>query len=196
MSDCADDARLIDTYRRTLAGRASTNQLIEDAMYLADAAVASTIRKFPPAARLADDLRSAAYVAITEASQELSVDPAKVVIYLATAARHGVQETIAGEDLTPPRRQREGIEPQRFESLSDAAAAKLTAPEDQSALLLDDILLGCCIDDLDRSIVRLRAAGHTDAEVAASIGLSESAVRNRRKAIEARFVERNPEYQQ
>lgn len=179
----ADDA-LVSIYRRHLRGDESTNQVIASAMYLVDAAVATAIRKYPPASRLADDLRSEGYLALTQACGELTVPEDKVVAYLAKAARYAVLDAIAAEF--------DSREPQ-MESLSEASEP--AAPEDRSGELLDDIL-ACCGDETDRSIVRLRAESRSDAEVASLVGLSESAVRNRRKAIETRFIERNPEYQQ
>lgn len=64
------------------------------------------------------------------------------------------------------------------------------AVDPRSVLMVWDELGASCEDDTDLIIVRMRANGHNDEEIADYLGISKTQVFNRRKKIQQRFEQR------
>lgn len=197
MTQSEDDLRLQSSYERLQRGAVTPNQLIGDATYLAPSVVDDVLASIPGFRYLKDDLNSVATFAIVHTCQDLSPGINNLAAYLTSAIDRAVKEAIAEEDDqgASPRHQRRDPERDKFrpESLGDTAD-QLAAKTDRSHELLEDIESGCCLDELDRKIVKLRREYRPDAEVAAILDVAESTVTKRRGAIYKRFLDRNQEY--
>ncbi len=76
-----------------------------------------------------------------------------------------------------------------FIELQAGAAAERIAPDPYTATAIKDSIERAARDDRDRAIIRALAAGYTQAEIAARVGISQPAVHKRVTAIKARYYD-------
>lgn len=141
------------------------------------------LAKWPIYRHLRDDLLSEAWLAVWEASQK-SQDES----FLASHAWHRLHHYADAEQgkgmksARSVRRHRKlGIDPPKQCELNDVAA-----PDDKRADIWE-ALLAVCRRPEDEQILRLRADGCKDQEIADRLGMPLTAVQAKRRELQARY---------
>lgn len=152
---------------------------------IAEQEVSRFLRTNPRFAYLADDLRSEAALALVEAG-----DGRREPAYLRAAVRNAVSDYAAEQRGAASARtlgRRDDV-PQERQLPADYIQADEKAEAQQAAADLLEEILEVCQDERERQIIAMRAGGHADAEIAASLNVSRSLVQASRKTIEERFI--------
>ena len=195
-------------YQRLVSGDESArNELIEGNMALVIHRVDAYLHRAPQMAYYRDDMISAGIVGLCEVVDRMqkkgpvtSPKPTGWItkgIDCCISRLADESNTIVVPKMTQARARSEGkpIRPPR--TVSDKALVYRDDSEisgNAAATELQEEILACCEDDTDRQIVRMRSDGHTDAEIAASLGLSAMTISRRRRVVFERFNKRCPEY--
>lgn len=198
-----------EVYERLVSGdEKARDEMIEGNMALAVYRTDAYLRSAPQMAYYRDDMISAGLIGLCEAVDRMRkagrirnprptgcitraidcqiikvVDKANIIV---VPDRVQSRARTEGEPIKPPR------------IVSDRALLGLhdLAFRDRDAVKeLYEETLACCSNEREKQIVSMRAAGHTDAEIASAVKLSRRRVSSLREAIFNRFNERCPEYQ-
>jgi len=150
---------------------------------------------YPAAAHLRDDLNSAGLLGLTEAVMKMVADG-----YVANANPTGlmsfyvlkhISDTVEREEtIRVPRRTREEHPeiPIPVMVPIDKVPADIFSYDPRPLENLWQTIESCCEGDLELSIVRLRAEGRADREIAAKLGVPLTSVFIMRREIYARFL--------
>ena len=149
---------------------------------------------YPKASHLRDDLNSAGLLGLTEAVTKMVADG-----YIATANPTGlmsfyilknISDTVEREEtIRVPRRTREEHPEINIPVVVSLDTTHNIFSYDPRPLEnLWETIESCCEGDLERSIVRLRAEGRADREIATKLGLPLTTVFVARRELYARFL--------
>jgi RNA polymerase sigma factor (sigma-70 family) len=197
-----------EVYRRLVSGdKKARDEMIEGNMALVVHRADEYLRKAPQMAYYRDDMMSAGFVGLCEAVDRMrkvglvkNPRPTGCISHaIDRAINHLVDRanTIVVPDRVQRRARAEGepIRPPRIVSEKALFDVHDSAYQNQDALKeVYEEALACCNNKREKRIVSMRAAGHTDAEIAPIVNLSRRRVSVLREAIFKRFYERCPEY--
>jgi hypothetical protein len=186
----------MELYPRVQAGDTdAVRSMIENNVPYVHWKVASFLKQWPTYEYLADELISAGYdrvVASVNALVGTSHEEPNPTAYISTAIFRSISQTIRnlpGNGVATKSGPTTKIFP-----LKPHRCGKRALDSNLNQLELFDEILGCCHSDVERQVIRLRADGNTDREVASILGTALGYVNEIRAAIYARFKERNDEY--
>lgn len=194
-------------YPRVFAGdEPAIERMIMGNTALVIAKVDDYLREFPAFEHFRDDLKSAGYVAVVEAVRSMvgayvenpnATGFISQKIYFALGQLIDSEQGIRVPGQTYRKKKAAGKEirvPLRDGTLEvEHTLQKEGTADPRSMVDLRDELDGCCESDVDRDIIRLREEGLSDADIAERLGIPKTTTYMLRRAIYARFLERNPE---
>lgn len=200
-----------ELYPHVVAGDLQArNDMIQGNMALVTVKVDAYLRTHPNMGFYRDDMTGAGLLALAEAVDSFMGNPSddpNPTGYIYYTINRAIAE-IADEEAAvsiPSRRQRElraaDIEFKLPRQLSESATthvfAELEYSNGESQVdELQEFIESLCETDEDLTIVRMRARGSTNAEIAATIGLVEGSVQRRRERIYEKFLEHAPEWRE
>lgn len=196
-----------EVYARLVAGdEAAGDEMIQGNMPLVLLRVDAHLWRSPQLSHLREDMIGAGLLALCEAVDTMKRADAisNTTGYLYTAIDKAIgkltdeESTIVVPQRTQEVARKDEKELHRPRTIGGNAAlalsSRLHASDPLAVMELEEEILACCQDELDQRIVTMRTEGHTDAEIAAAVGLTERAVNLRRQKLHERFKERCPEY--
>ena len=195
---CSEDNDRL--YPLVAAGGADARQqMIEGNMSLAVAKVESFIRCFPGVGHLRDDLTSAAFVGLTKAVNQMAEgcqikQPENWNPTDCIGAWINRELSRLVEDETPIRvpHETDRLAKQKGEpivppTVCNATPERFEIPSYQKQLEDRDLIESCAACDEERTLLAMRMAGHSNAEIGKAIHKSEESTRGLRKQLEARI---------
>jgi DNA-directed RNA polymerase specialized sigma subunit len=199
-----------ECYKRLISGDANArNEMIEGNIALAVYRTDAYLRTSPQMAYYRDDMISAGLVGLCEAIDTMQKKGAirnpKPTGYIArTIDQHIVRladeaNTIVVSYKAQERARAEGkpILPPRLVSDKVLLGVDDSVFRDRNATKeLQDEILACCHNAIERQIVMMRSEGYTDAQIGDVLNLSDTTISSRRKAIHSRLLERCPEFRE
>jgi len=169
--------------------------------------VSAYLAKFPKCQHLRDDLISQGYVGLVTAVNNMvgsDVPNPNPLGFMSFHIQKALGELMDQEATirVPKRTYMENKakgklidRPDKDGSASIDDVLKKDGERDPRSLVdLMDELLGCCESPTERQIVKHRADGRSDAEIAEILGIPKTTTYMMRRGIYARFLQRNPEY--
>ena len=195
---CSEDNDRL--YPLVAAGGADARQqMIEGNMSLAVAKVESFIRCFPGVRHLRDDLTSAAFVGLTKAVNQMAEgcqikQPENWNPTDCIGAWINRELSRLVEDETPIRvpHETDRLAKQKGEpivppTVCNSTPEQFEIPSCQKQLEDRDLIESCAACDEERTLLAMRMAGHSNAEIGKAIHKSEESTRGLRKQLEARI---------
>jgi len=199
-----------EVYNRLVAGGEKARvEMIEGNMALVVFRVDAYLRSAPQMAYYRDDMISEGFVGLCEAvDRMLRVGRIKnprptgcITRAIDRSINHLVDRanTIVVPDRVQRRARAKGkpMQPPRTvaETALNGAPDATFCDHDAAKELHEEILASCC-NDIEKQIVRMRSEGHTNASIGLALGLSDTTISSRRKAIYRRLLKRCPEYRE
>lgn len=203
------DKELNDTlYHKVVSGdKVAIDKMISANMALVTFKVQSYLLHFPQYEYLRDDLQSQGFVALVEAVNKMvgsDVEQPNPTGFLSQHIHYALGELMDRETTIRV--------PKRTFLENKAAGKTIHRPEREGTVDFDvirqqeamidprdvvdlwDELDGCCENDWERSILRLREQGFSDADISQKLGIPKTTTYMMRRGIYERFLHRNPEY--
>lgn len=186
--------------------RNAINRMIEANIPFVTTLLAESLKAHPESYYLHDDLLSAGYeqlaIAINSITPESAFEtPECITAFLRGHIKGAFIEVVYRDPaIRIPRRtfserkaQGKPIAPLVRKTLANIERHNLDKDgevDPRDILIVWGELNASCIDDTDRTIIRMRAKQHTDDEIAEYLGIGKTQVYTRRKAIQARYEKR------
>lgn len=188
--------KLNDQLCKMLPG--SREQMIVANMELVKWNVNNFLKVFPTFCHLEDDLVSEGYLGLVQAVDRIirgQPREDKPTAFLTIYIQEAFATCVQNEELVQiPRRTRNHHKIPPAKSISiEAAGLDKVAVTPSNDWEVEDSVLGCCDCDVEREIISLRAAGHSDSKIGEILDLSHYTVYMTRREIYGRFLARNPE---
>lgn len=195
-------------YPLVVAGdKSAREEMILSNMPMVTVKVRAYLSQFPHCAHLLEDLLSQGYVGLIEAVNSMvgkTAEDPNPTGFMSVYIHHAIGELMDYESAvrvpqrTFLRKKSNGQEirvPTKEASIGAEHVFEREAQRDPRSLtdLTDEILDGCCENEVEKQIVALRADGRSDADIAAILGIPKTTTYMMRRGIYARFLERNPE---
>jgi hypothetical protein len=195
-------------YTRVVAGdEAAIEEMILSNMPMVTKKVADYLESYPQCNHLKEDMLSQGYVglvkgvrAMVNQTTDKNLNPTGVMskyIHYELGELFDLEAAIRVPQRTWLRKRRKGEEitvaTKEF-SMTVEDVLERDGTRDPRALVdLIDEIYGCCENDIEKEIIRLRMEGRGDNDIADILGLPKTTTYMMRRGIYARFLERNPE---
>jgi hypothetical protein len=186
---------------------AARDEMIRANMPLVVSRVAAYLARFPQCRHLRDDLVSQGNVGLVTAVNNMVgtvVPEPNPIGFMSFHIQQALGELMDQEATirVPKRTYLENKakgklidRPDKEGSASIDDVLKKDGERDPRSIVdLMDELLGCCESPAEREIVRHRAEGRSDLDIANILGIPKTTAYMMRRGIYARFLQRNPEY--
>lgn len=208
MGKSADKTNNDRLYLLVVAGdSAAKEEMIISNLSLVPVKVQSYLLHFPQCEHLRDDLISQGFVAVVEAVNNMignEIDEPNPTGYISQCIQYALGDLMDQEaTVRVPKRTylehkaagHEIHRPEREATVGFEDVLEREARTDPRSMVdLRDELAGCCECRWDKSILRLREQGYSDADIAQQLGIPKTTAYMMRRGIYARFLERNQEY--
>lgn len=181
-------------------------EMILGNMALVTFKVAAYLQQFYQFSYLKDDMLSQGYLGLCMAVRSMVNNPVEnpnptglisINIHYQIGELLDIEAAIRVPKRTWHRKNTNGqplAVPKKEGSLTVEDTLQMAATEDPRAMtILMDELMGCCENDTEKELVKLRTEGRKDDEIAGLLGLPKTTTYMMRRGIYARFLERNPE---
>lgn len=175
----------------------NSKTLAENNIELVNTVVRSYLRRNPNLGYLKDDLISAGYVGLVQASNELETfEPDNVAAYLTSSIKREVEEAAAANvnPVVIPNRTRQRCRAdgksvvERTINRVPLEALTVTDPGMEMVDVMDAIE-AACESDFEKQIIQMRVEGYTLIEIGAKLGCHEGTVCKTLKKIYVRYKE-------